>query len=158
MNKKTIIISAFPACGKTHMFESGYENSVILDSDSSKYSWLDDGVTRNPNFIDDYINHIKSNIGKVDYILVSSHIDVRNALEKNNLCWAYVVPSKGMLNEWVGRCYRRGNKAVFIDLLINNWDDWVNLHSGPMPNASATLKPNEYLSDHMRFIETTTYN
>ena len=41
--KKTKIISAFPACGKTYAFkklnEKGYK---ILDSDSSQFSWCYD--------------------------------------------------------------------------------------------------------------------
>ena len=40
--KKTKIISAFPACGKTYAFEKLNENGYeILDSDSSKFSWMD---------------------------------------------------------------------------------------------------------------------
>ena len=40
--KKTKIISAFPACGKTYAFEKLSENGYeILDSDSSKFSWMD---------------------------------------------------------------------------------------------------------------------
>ena len=34
---------------------------------------------RNPNFPNNYIEHIKENIGKVDYIFVSSHLVVRQA-------------------------------------------------------------------------------
>lgn len=40
--KKTKIISAFHACGKTYTFEKLNENGYeILDSDSSKFSWMD---------------------------------------------------------------------------------------------------------------------
>ena len=38
----TKIISAFPACGKTYAFKKLNENGYkILDSDSSKFSWMD---------------------------------------------------------------------------------------------------------------------
>ena len=155
---KTRIISAFPACGKTHMFNNGYDKKTIIDSDSSKFSWLDDGKTRNPLFPMNYIQHIKSNIGKVDYILVSSHIDVRKALDEADLCWCFVVPDKSLMLEWVGRCYVRGNDDGFISAMINNWYDWTGNLSDPMPRGKCTLSSGEYLKDKMFFIETTTYN
>lgn len=158
MSKQTRIISAFPACGKTHLFKNGYEDKIIIDSDSSKFSWLADGTTRNPDFPSNYIKHIKDNIGKVDYILVSSHIDVRRALDDNDLCWAFVVPHRALMLEWVGRCYIRGSDKGFIDALVNNWHDWTDLINGPMPNGLCKLSSNEYLSDKMSFIETLTYN
>ena len=158
MSKKTRIISAFPACGKTHLFDNGYEDSVIIDSDSSKFSWLPDGVTRNPDFPGSYIKHIKENVGKVDYILVSSHIDVRNALDASGLCWAFVAPRHSLMLEWVGRCWIRGSSEGFINTMIANWDSWTDVHNGPMPNGVSILSSNQYLSDSMRFLETLTYN
>jgi hypothetical protein len=156
--KRTRIISAFPACGKTYLFDHGYEKNIILDSDSSKFSWLDDGKTRDPDFPKNYIEHIKGNIGKVDYILVSSHVAVRRALDENDLCWCFVVPNKSLMLEWVGRCYIRGNNEGFIKALISNWDDWTGDIADPMPNGKAVLSSNEYLKDKMRFLETLSYN
>ena len=111
--KDTKVIAAFPACGKTYCFNRN-EDYIILDSDSSKFSWmyrkrtkeeLDDArkeweatphlmtttsyintikdqeiKVRNPEFPKNYIEHIKENIGKVDYIFVSTHEEVRKAL------------------------------------------------------------------------------
>ena len=107
--KKTKIISAFPACGKTYAFEKLNENGYeILDSDSSKFSWMDvvDKVyemknrgkelqrryikVRNPEFPSNYIQHIKENIGKADYIFVSSHKEVRDALIQNGIYFTLV--------------------------------------------------------------------
>lgn len=156
--KQTRIISAFPACGKTHLFDNGYEDKVIIDSDSSKFSWLADGKTRDPDFPKNYMEHIKANIGEVDYILVSSHIDVRKALDENGLCWCFVVPDKSLMLEWVGRCYIRGSNEGFISAMINNWNDWTGNLSDPMPNGKATLTSGEYLTDKMFFIETLVYN
>ena len=53
----------------------------FADSDSSVFSWIEVNgkKERNPDFLSDYIEHIKSLIGKVDYIFVSSHGDVRDA-------------------------------------------------------------------------------
>lgn len=156
--KKTRIISAFPACGKTYLFENGYEGKVILDSDSSKFSWNEDG-TRNQDFPNNYIQHIKDSIGKADYIFVSSHIDVRKALVENDLNWVYVVPHTDCLNEWVGRCYLRGNTKEFIDTMIKNWDNWVGYsHIDNEAKMVYTLRNGEYISDKMYWIETAAYN
>ena len=67
----TLVVSAFPGCGKSHLFRNKGDKK-ILDSDSSTFD--------KSQFPENYINHIKSNIGDVDMILVSSHKEVRDAL------------------------------------------------------------------------------
>ena len=159
MNKNTIVISAYPCCGKTYAFENYQGKFSILDSDSSKFSWIERKRTpeeleeirkawdakphrlpgvlyierikdeiikvRNPNFIKDYITHIKENIGKVDFIFVSSHLEVRKALNDEGIIYVTVYPGNCMLNEWVGRMYRRGSDKKFIDFQIEHWDEFT---------------------------------
>lgn len=158
---KTRIISAFPACGKTHLFVNSTDLGLVLDSDSSSYSWTQDNngdKVRNPEFPCNYIQHIKENIGKVDYIFVSSHQDVRDALHTSGLSWGLVMPHKSLLNEWIGRCYQRGDQEGFIKLIIDNWDLWTNPSNPPLPNATTWLRSNEYLSDAMSFMSNVTPN
>ena len=75
-----IIISAYPACGKTTYFNKhskyakGKGTRKILDSDSSKFSWVydEDGNKtdeRDPNFPNNYIEHIKENILDADLVV-----------------------------------------------------------------------------------------
>lgn len=138
--KKTIVISAFYACGKTYacdlLTKEGYK---VLDSDSSKFSWLSPKESqviaykngdintakytfRNSEFPQNYISHIKENIGKVDYIFVSSHKEVRDALIENNIPFSVVYPNKDFKAEWIGRCFLRGSKDAFCNTLAKNWD------------------------------------
>lgn len=139
MNTK--IISAFPCCGKTYVYENQKEvftdfktkngrYPVILDSDSSKYSWIisNEGMEkeRNPAFPNNYIEYIKNNIGKVDYIFVSSHEEVREALAKAGINFTIVVPNKSLLNEWMIRAINRDDEESFVNMLIDNWDKWLN--------------------------------
>ena len=134
--KQTKIISAFPACGKTYAFkklnEKGYK---ILDSDSSQFRWCydynpvnSDAIERyrNPEFPKNYIQHIKDNIGKVDYIFVSSHKEVRDALIENGIYFTLVYPGRKMKAEWVGRCFLRGSGEKFCQLIADNWDKWID--------------------------------
>ena len=84
---KTAVVSAFPACGKTYAYTHFQSRYSMLDSDSSEFSWVKDAdgkntKTRNPDFPMNYIKHIQENIGKVDFIFVSSHLAVRKALEE----------------------------------------------------------------------------
>mgnify|MGYP003093254239 FL=1 len=128
--KKTKIISAFPACGKTYAFKKLNENGhKVLDSDSSKFSWVitDDGTkVRNPEFPSNYIQHIKENIGKADYIFVSSHKEVRDALIENGICFTLVYPDRSMKAEWIGRVFLRGSGEKFCQLIADNWDNWID--------------------------------
>lgn len=151
MEKKTIVISAFPACGKTYAVKN-LKDLKILDSDSSNFSWIyPDGLSskiRNPEFPKNYIEHIKENIGKYDYIFVSSHIDVRHEMEKAGIEFVLVFPRKDLLDEWVGRCYRRENNGFPIEVLIDNWEKWIDsMESGCDKHDYYVLKHNEYLSN-----------
>lgn len=157
--KKTVVISAFPCCGKTYAFKHYKNKYSILDSDSSKFSWTHVTETdeygnplrsikriRNPEFPKNYIEHIKENIGKVDIIFVSSHLEVRQAMIDAGISYCTVYPKPEMLNEWVGRMYRRGNDANFINFQIEHWDEFMhNINFEPYGIGLLRLGNNEYL-------------
>lgn len=149
---KTAVISAFPACGKSYAFEHYQYRYSMLDSDSSQFSWIKDvngnnTKERNPDFPNNYIKHIKDNIGKVDIIFVSSHECVRKAMDEAGIRFCTVYPKETMLNEWVGRMYRRCNDQKFIQFIIDNWDDFMYEIKFGEYNGFGTsrLGNNEYL-------------
>ena len=153
--KDTKIISAFPACGKTYVFKN-FKDKVILDSDSSKFSWVivADQNVRHPDFPQNYINHIKENIGKVDYILVSTHENVRRALEEAGIDFYLVYPERNLKEEWIGRCFLRGNRENFCWLIADNWDNWIDgLEEDSKKHKYMKLKSGEHLSDVIRFLD-----
>jgi hypothetical protein len=126
--KDTLIISAFPGCGKSFAYEALKEKIVILDSDSSDYSWTEksSGV-RHPDFPANYIKHIKDNIGASDIIMVSSHAEVRTALKEAGLSYLLVFPEPSEATKalWLSRFKLRGSTEVFINLISTNWDNWI---------------------------------
>ena len=130
--KVTRVISAFPACGKTHYCENNNtEDFVILDSDSSEFSWVkdEDGNNtdvRNPDFPDNYLEHIKSKLGSADIIFVSSHSAVLDALDEANIIYSIVTPYADMKEVWIERFKERGNDEKFIEFLSNNFEEFVN--------------------------------
>ncbi len=153
--KNTKIISAFPACGKTYVFEK-FKDKVILDSDSSKFSWVMVGnqKVRHPDFPQNYINHIKENIGKADYILVSTHENVRRTLEDAGIDFYLVYPERNLKEEWIGRCFLRGSGEKFCQLIADNWDNWIDqLEEDSKRHKGMKLKSGEHLSNVIRFLD-----
>lgn len=131
MNKnkiRTRIISAFPGTGKTHYYNNQKQYKV-LDSDSSNFSWVHtNGIktkTRNHEFPQNYINHIKMQIGHYDFIFVSTHREVREALLNNCLFFYLVYPDRHEKKKYLKRYKDRGNEDSFVKLLSDNWDIWM---------------------------------
>lgn len=175
--KRTLVISAFPACGKSYYTEHNQSNKIILDSDSSSYSWInstreatseeyeqhrcmyvndegpepifmDDKRIRNPEFPANYIKHIKENIGKADIIFVSSHITVRQALTDAGINFITIYPSKKCKAEWIGRMYLRGNDKAFIDMQVEHWDEWIDaVGKEPHGKFVVYLNPWHFIND-----------
>lgn len=136
--KQTIIISAFPGCGKSHLFRNKGEKN-ILDSDSSTFD--------KSNFPQNYIEHIKSNIGSADMILVSSHKEVRDSLVNEKIEFTLIYPSRDIKDEYIQRYIDRGNNENFVNLLQNNWDNWMNELDEQTGCEKIELKTGQYLSD-----------
>lgn len=187
--KRTIILSVFPACGKTYVYEHQKELGIsVLDSDSSEFSWMQRKRTteeleeikrnwnptdhlipvnvyinqikdqlikvRNPEFPANYIKHIKEQMksGKYDFIFVSSHQSVREALRNENIEYTIVCPNINMKEEWLGRCYFRkleGKQLFPIQVLIDNWDTWIKQLIDEIDHYKngIFLYHNEHLSD-----------
>lgn len=134
--KETILVSAFPGCGKSHFFKN--TKLVTLDSDSSKFD--------KAHFPENYIKHIKSNLGKVDIIFISSHQEVRDALNDNNLEYMLVYPDPSLKEEYLERYNKRGSGKAFIKLLDEKWNLWMKgLENDPTP-YKYILNEGEYLS------------
>lgn len=140
---RTKIISAFPGMGKTTYHKNNPETT--LDSDSSGFSWVvnkEGEKVRNPNFPQNYVNHIKENIGKYQYIFVSSHKEVRDALLDNSLYFTLVYPDINRKDEFIERYRNRGNDENFIKLVESKWEEWIG--EIEYPEEGYTLKTTHY--------------
>lgn len=160
---KTLIISAFPACGKTYLFKeqdklefNGIKYS-FSDSDSSKFD-------KQENWEKAYIDSIQSKIGTVDFILISQHDEVLQELNNRHIPFVIVAPSnEEWLNkeemvltkqQWFGRFVLRDNSHIkdfntWLNKLSTNYDNWTTYKSLTRfkPVSVFTLKQNEYLSN-----------
>jgi len=165
MNTK--VISGFPAVGKSHFYNKTKKESLenendvplVSDSDSSNFSWLKDKEgnntrERNPKFPQNYIEHIKSKIKeRVDYVFVSSHKEVRDALVEAGIKFTLVYPDLSLRDEWIERCRRRGSPQGFLDMLKNKWNTFILECETQKGCNTVCLKENEYLSDVIEAIK-----
>lgn len=136
--KDTLVVSAFPGCGKSHYFRENVDK-IVLDSDSSKFDKSD--------FPRNYIQHIKENIGEADVIMVSSHKEVRDALVDNGIRFILVYPDISIKDEYIRRYIDRGSPESFINLLKKNWELWISELDEQVGCDKIKLKENQYLSD-----------
>lgn len=156
--KKTLVISGFPGVGKSYLFKNSEWD--VLDSDSSNFSWVKDNEgnntkERNPEFPNNYIKHIKENIGKVDVIMVSSHQDVRRALEVKKVNYILVYPHNykdDTFKEWyIKRYYERGDDEKFIQFIRENWDDFIDSMRKEIYPIKIELCHDETLEDILEY-------
>lgn len=108
----------FLGCGKTTSYIKLKDKIDILDSDSSTFDKKD--------FPNNYIKHIKENIGKVDVIFVSSHQIVRNAMKENGIIYSMYYPAKRRKKEMLELYKMRGNNEDFIWFLENNFEFFID--------------------------------
>lgn len=147
--KETKIISGFPGVGKSVLALKS--DLQVLDSDSSSFSWSEPGV-RHPDFPNNYIEHIKNNLGKVDIILISSHEVVREALEENEIDYTLVYPNILDKDEYLKRYKERGSDEKFIAFIDANWDKFIKeIEMDPFPTR-LRLNEGQYLSDILQYI------
>ena len=135
--KETQLVSAFPGTGKSYYFKKS--NKEVLDSDSSTFD--------KSKFPENYIEHIKKNMGIVDVILISSHEEVRDALVSAKLDFTLIYPDKSLKKEYIQRYKDRGNEEGFIKLLDTNWDSWLGDVLNQKNAKHIVLNSGEYLTD-----------
>lgn len=120
---KTKIVSGFPGIGKSTIFKN-FPHIKCVDSDSSQFSWSSPGI-RHSDFPNNYIDHIKSLIGKVDFIFVSTHQVVRKALQDNNLLYWLVYPNVELKEQYIKNYIGRGNDDKFVSMMKNNFEKFI---------------------------------
>jgi hypothetical protein len=151
----TKIIAGFPGIGKS---ECARRNPNFLDSDSSLFSWrydecglplLDENGSkiRHPDFPANYIAHLKQVIGKVPVVFVSSHAEVRNALNDAGLVFNLVYPAFDLKHDYVQRYIERGNVPAFVQMISDNWDAFVSDLNNQANCNKLVLQKGQFLAD-----------
>lgn len=163
----TMIISAFPACGKTYLYENQdtlefkylrkKKKFTFRDSDSSKYE-------KTEGWEKVYVDDIQNSLGKVDFIFISQHEKVLQELNSreipfiiispNNSEWISDTERKFIKQQWFGRFVLRDNSHIkdfnnWLKLLKDKYDEWTSLEHLMKygPASFELLKQDEYISD-----------
>ncbi|GFN32431.1 hypothetical protein [Paenibacillus xylaniclasticus] len=146
---QTKVISGFPGVGKTALCIRS--DIKVLDSDSSSFSWISEGI-RHPDFPNNYMQHIEENIGNVDYICVSSHDVVREALEEQGINYTLVYPDRSLKDEYMQRYRNRGSADSFVEFIASKWDDFIDgIEQETFPRL-ISLQRGQFLSDVLEVI------
>lgn len=166
---KAIVFSVFHGAGKStamkYLTEKGY---TVSDSDSSEFNfkmsecgrhYLDvngditdnkDERVKNPNFISDYMQAIKSRGETNDIVFVSSHDEIRKALTDNSISFTMVGYQNGIKNVVVERIRNRDtnqpNEAI-ANFLDSNWDMFIDGMVDHNPSKIFYLGSEQYVSD-----------
>ena len=127
----TIIISAFPGMGKTYSKKNIKEYDIV-DHESSNYKWLEDPVKGrlvNPDFPDNYMSVLAGMLNSdnpPDVIFVSSHSEVRDALNRKRIPYYLISPYISCRDELIRRYKERGNSDKFCKQLYENWYKYLD--------------------------------
>lgn len=155
---KGTIISGFPGVGKSYAIESLTTKGLkVSDSDSSLYSWIydEDGNktdVRNPNFVDDYLNHILTAAKTNDIVFVSTHKEIRTKLKEEGIEFYTVAPRADLKEEYLMRYVDRRSPVGLIRGIVENWDSLIaDVKETAYSRLYIELKENEYLLDGFAF-------
>lgn len=154
-----MIISGFAGIGKSTMAKNHPDK--VIDLESSNFKWAFDesvkdmdveerkGVsnkTLHPDWPNNYIQAIKENSQKYDFVFISMDMDVRNILDSENIRYFVAYPSLDCKDDYIARYRARNNNEAFVKLLESNFDNWVSA----LMNSSGSqirLHKGEYISD-----------
>ena len=143
-----IIICGFPGVGKSCVATN---RTNILDAESSAFSWIFDPETaeepkRNQAFPGNYVKHIKDNMDRYEFIMVSTHKQVLDAIEYEGLPYIIVAPQPCLKNEYLIRYLQRGSTIEFIELLNEKWESFL-ADIGNRQQPVIWLEAGQYMSD-----------
>lgn len=163
--KKTSLISAFPACGKTYLVDN---QETLTFGNNKKYSFVDSESSQYEKYSGwekKYVDDIMKKVGTVDFIFISQHEEVLKELKNRNIPFIAVCPCgdekylpasqiKLIKQQWFGRMLLRDNGHIknidnWLNLLINNYDTWTTYEhiTKYNPMSFYFLDQNQYLSD-----------
>lgn len=135
------LISAFPGCGKSTLVKKFHK---VQDSDSSLFP--------KSEFPRNYLKHLRDLAVAGTPSMISTHLEVRQGLERMGLSYIVVYPHFECKEEYLQRYRDRQSPQAFIDLLDRMWETWINA----LRDSEARqiiLNPGQYLSDVLTYKE-----
>jgi hypothetical protein len=119
----TKIISLFPGFDRDNYIDTHSEECLKLDLFSFKHPWRDERECS--NYLENYIEAIQNNIGKIEFIIVDASIDVRKILEFNCIFYYLVFPAIQRKFEFIGRFIEKKYDDNFIVDYESHWNEYI---------------------------------
>jgi len=114
----TKVISAFPATGKTTFAKEMTEQGLkVVDLDSSLYKDFDV-----------YLEDIKKLTESHDFVLISTHEQIRERLRESEVKYAIVYPRNTRMNkeEYIKRITERDGNGKLAKIIEKNWEVFID--------------------------------
>lgn len=140
MIKNTIIVSAFCGTGKSYICSS-FKN--VIEFECWKYD-------KEIDFPFNYIKDIRENIGKVDYIFISTNPVVLRELNKIGIDITLIYPNIKLKKEYLSRYLDRGSNSEFIETISKYWKLWINEIKQQTYCNQFELKSGEYVNNILK--------
>lgn len=133
-----MIYSCFAGIGKTTL---SLVHPQFVDLESSDYQWIYPTETENltkeerkgiadkqkyPDFPGNYIDAMLECEAQGFDVLIAAQQEVLQELEKRNIPYAVVTPSKELKAEYIERYRKRGNNEAFVQLMESNFERFVD--------------------------------
>ncbi len=136
-NLKTILCAAFCGSGKTYICEK--TNIKAIEIEYWKYK--DIGLQK------EYIEDVRKNIGKVDYIFISTDPEGLKLLHEDGFEITLVYPENELRNEYLDRYIVRDSPYDFIGTFMKYWNLWIDELKDQKYCKHIVLKSGQYLKD-----------
>lgn len=138
------IICGFPGVGESYYHKR--HKDISLDSDSSSYP-------KDENWPENYINPACDKANRnTQYLLMSTHSDVRRGLDKQGFRYLVVIPEYNAKQAYLDRFIKRGSSEAFVGLMRSNWDGFHD--SCLKGNGIKVILPEQvYLTEFLQLSE-----
>ena len=133
----TKLCAAFCGCGKTYVCEKTNTKSIEIEY----WKYKDKGLQK------EYLEDIKNQLGKVDYIFLSTEPEGLKLLHKEGYDIILVYPEKELRNEYLDRYIERDSPYEFIGAFMKYWNPWIEELTKQKYCQHIVLKKGEYLGD-----------
>ncbi len=136
---KTVICAAFCGSGKTFICEKTDIKAIEIEY----WKYIEKGIQKQ------YIKDIKKQIGKVNYIFISTDPESLKLLNKEGFDITLIYPENELREEYLNRYIERDSSTDFIGSFMKYWNPWIN-ELKEQKGKHIVLKKDQYLLDILK--------
>jgi hypothetical protein len=133
---KTLIYAVWCGAGKTYICEKTNINACEIEY----WKYKDYGLKK------EYLQDIKNQMGKVDYIFISTDPEGLKLLKTEGYNITLIYPENALRNEYLDRYIERDSSYDFIGTFMKHWNIWLDELKEQDYCKHIILKKGEYLN------------